>query len=259
MDWIGYADDIALFFTTKSVLQRAMDELSKTFKRFGFSINISKTKTMILNQQHFGTEYPSTICKLDGKDLENVKVFRYLGSQIRFDESTTGNEEIELRIDSAETKFYEIGKKIMNFKIALNTRVKILNSLVRSRLTYSCQAWTLTERQKQRICSTYHSMLRKLVKGGYRRKKDTWSFVHTNEDLVAMCKTDDISVYIERQQRNYLAHVIRMENSNTTKRLLFNENPSQIPGRSITLLSSVTKNQKISENVLFRNSLARVY
>ena len=85
---------------------------------------------MIMNLQHIKNEYPSTICNIEGEDIENVKVFRYL-------EQTTGHAEIELRIDSAEAKFNEIGIKIMNFKIALQTRVKILNSLIRSRLTFS--------------------------------------------------------------------------------------------------------------------------
>ena len=116
-----------------------------------------------------------------------------------FDEPTTGDAEIELRIDSAEAKFYKIGIKIMNFKIALQTRVKILNLLIRSRLTFSCYTnRTLTEKQKHRITVVYNSMLRKMVKGGYRRKEDFWSFVHTNDDIIRMTRTELIGVYIEK-------------------------------------------------------------
>ena len=259
IDWIGYADDVILSFMDKSSLQQAVNELNVTFKRFGLNINISKTKTMILNHQHIKNEYPSTVCNIEGEDIENVKVFRYLGSQVKFDEPTTGDAEIELRIDSAEAKFYEIGIKIMNFKIALQTRVKILNSLIRSRLTFSCQCWTLTEKQKHRITVVYNSMLRKMVKGGYRRKEDSWSFVHTNDDIIRMARTESIGVYIEKQQRNFLAHIIRMENCSTTKRLLFNNNPSRMAGRDITLYSAVMKSQGVTAEVMIQNAITRKY
>ena len=58
----------------------------------------------------------------------------------------------------------------MNYKIGLKTRVKILNSLVRSRLTYSCQCWTLIEKQKQKLTSTYNGFLRRMVKGGLSKE-----------------------------------------------------------------------------------------
>ena len=241
LDWIGYADDIVLTFENKTLLQKAIDELDATFTRFGFNINVSKTKTMIINNQIASDEYPSAICKMKGLDIENVKVFRYLGANIKYDEQNTGDEEIELRKESAEAKFHELGRKLQNHKILLTTRTQILNSLVRSRLTYSCQTWTLTEKQKLKMCSMYHLMLRKMVKGGFKRKKDSWSFKYTNDELLKLCKTEGLDVFIERQQKKFLAHMIRMDNDSTTKRLLFNDNPSRSPGREITLLSSVLK------------------
>ena len=107
----------------------------------------------------------------------------------------------------------------MNFKIALQTRVKILNSLIRRRLMFSCQCWTLTETPNHR---RLQFDVKEMVKGGYRRKEDSWSFVHTNYDIIRMARTESIGVYIEKQQRNFLAHIIRMENCSTTKRLLYN-------------------------------------
>ena len=40
---------------------------------------------MILNQQQESGEYPTTIGFLKGKDLENVKTYRYLGCEMKFD------------------------------------------------------------------------------------------------------------------------------------------------------------------------------
>lgn len=259
LDWIGYADDLIIAFTSKSSLQTALTELNVTFRRFGLKINISKTKTMILNQQHSNKRYPKTVCCIDNEEVENVETFRYLGAQIKYDEPTTGDAELELRVDCAEAKFYELGMKLMNYKIGLRTRVKILNSLVRSRLTYSCQCWSLTEKQKQKISTTYSGMVRRMVKGGFRRKKDSWSFVLTNSEILKMSGSDEISKFIEKQQRNFVARTIRMDNISGTKRLLFNNNQSRVPGRAITLYSTVLKSEGITADALNMNAMAGKY
>ena len=114
--------------------------------------------------------------------------------------------------------------------------MKILNSIGRSRLAYSCQTWNLTKRQMDRIDSTYTSMLRKMVKGGYRRKKETgWSFKLSNDDLRRICEREDVSNFTARQQQKYLAHLVRQSNDTMTKRLPFNSNNECKPGRQSTL------------------------
>ena len=84
-----------------------------------------------LNQQ----EYPDSLCELDKCKIKNVKLFKYLGSNIDYRDASTGDNEINQRLDSAEAKFYEHSKKLLNYKVHLRTRVVILNALVRSRLT----------------------------------------------------------------------------------------------------------------------------
>ena len=77
-------------------------------------------------------------------------------------------------------EFYEIIKRLTNYKIFLKTRVMILKSIVRSRLTYSCQTWNLTVTQTNKINSTYIQMLRKLVQNGSKQKTSVM-FTQTSE------------------------------------------------------------------------------
>ena len=151
VNWSGYADDLALIFSDKDNHQDGLNIHDETFRRFHFTINETKTKTMILNYQHINLDissYPATICFLQNKCIENVTKFRYLGDMIVFNEPSTGDTEVELQIEMAENKFYELSKIFMNFSIRLPTRIKILNAVVRSRLTYSCQTWNITARQR---------------------------------------------------------------------------------------------------------------
>ena len=77
-----------------------------------------------------------------------MEKFRYLRDDIQYDQPSTGASEVDLRIAVAENQLY---KKITNKNIQLQWRVMILNSMVRSRLTYSCQTWNLNVQQQQRV------------------------------------------------------------------------------------------------------------
>ena len=257
VDWIGYADDIVLCFETRDLLQKAVDVLSDTFKRFNLNINVSKTKTMIINNNDALNEYPTSICSLEDKRIDNVKVFRYLGGNIKYNEQNTGDEEVELRLESGEAKFYALSKKFFNHKIPLRTRAQILNTLIRSRLTYACQCWSITEKQKQLLCSKYNLMLRKMTKGGFHRKDNSMSFKYTNADILRLCKSECLDKFIEKQQKKYLAHLIRMGNNSTSKKLLFDDTPSRNPGPEITLFSSVLKSENISAKEFAKKALAK--
>ena len=110
---------------------------------------------MILNQHLEGREYPSSIGKLRGQELENVVSYKYLGCEIKFDEPTTGITELNMRADAAECKFHSLTRNMLNRKIKLKTPIRMLNSLVRSRIIYSCQTWSLTKAQLNQMNSQY--------------------------------------------------------------------------------------------------------
>ena len=102
-------------------------------------------------------------------------------------------------------------------------------------------------------------MLRKMVKGGYRRKEGTYSYVLSNSDILKRCNTETIHQFVLRQQRNFVAHVIRGENDRTTKRLIFNNNIFVKQGRHSSLYKTVVENEKITSDIFNQNALNRKY
>jgi hypothetical protein len=122
---------------------------------------------MILNQQYQEQEYPTSIASLRGEKLENIKSYKYLGCEIKYDEPTTGTTELDIRSDDAEGKLYAHAKKrLFNLQIKIKNRTRMLNSLVRSRIIYSCQTWSCTKAQLSKMNSLYMSFIRKITKGG---------------------------------------------------------------------------------------------
>ena len=258
VSWIGYADDIVLAFKSIKDLNEGLKILNDTFKRYQLNINSSKTKTMIFTYPNDDHEYPKTICKLEGSDIDNVMVFKYLGTNIHFREYTTGDAEIGQRIESAEWKFYEHVRKFMNFKIALSTRVSILNAVVRSRLTYGCQTWTINTEQKTRLNSFYVGLLRKMIRGGYKRKEDRMAFVYTNEEIIGISKSVKIDGYIEKMQQSFISHIIRREDNAIVKKLTFNSEPSRRQGRHTTLHDEVLSRIRLPPHEFYAKSITRV-
>ena len=115
-DWSGYADDLDLFFVSAEDLQKGLVLLHEIFTKFGLSINIKKTKTMIFNfelvkEKYVNMCYPEFIVELDNIAVENVITFQYLGNEIKHDEPSIENADLNLRISLAQAKYYEIIKK----------------------------------------------------------------------------------------------------------------------------------------------------
>ena len=137
-------------------------------------------------------------------------------------------------------------------KVNLKTRTDILNSLVRSRAVYGCQAWCIQQIQMQKLNAAYMSLLRRMTKGGFKRKPNSWSYVHRNEDLLRMSKTDSLQTFVYKQQLKYVTSVIGKDNNSIVKRLLFNDNPSMRPGPQMSLLKTVMKNENLTIDELCR-------
>ena len=97
-----------------------------------------------------------------------------------------------------------------------------------------------------------------MTKGGYRRKKDSWSFALTNDDIFGLRGTEDIESYIRKQQRNYLAHLVRHDDESLSKRLVFEENPKRA-GRHVAMEKMVYEHERVSRNTFNRLAVDRRY
>lgn len=182
---------------------------------------------------------PSSIIKLNGKNIENLSTFRFLGSMINDKQYSTGDIELNTRIQAAESKFAQYKKVLENHHLCLATRLKYYMVFIRSRLTYACQSWALTTAQYSRMDSAQHKFLRRMIRGGTTRvNKDEQNFKYriTTEKLMRICNLQELSSYIKKQQEKFVAHIIRQPDTNPNKRLLFNSDKRRQRGRPVTTL-----------------------
>ena len=170
---------------------------------------------------------------------------------------STGDSEINQRIQLPCGKFAELSNLLQNFHINLRTRISFLNCFVRSRLTYACQNWCLTTNQLNRLDITYGTFLRRIIRNRFKqidKENNDYRLVITNENLHALCGTCDVTDFIKSQQASYVAHVIRIPNERSLKQLMFNDYTYR--GRPFkTLLDQVVSDKDVSIDVFCNRSL----
>ena len=81
--YLLFADDCALAAGSQEELQRLCDCFSTASRRFGLTISIKKTE--VLYQPARGNAYVAPIISIEGKPLNAVEHFKYLGGTISND------------------------------------------------------------------------------------------------------------------------------------------------------------------------------
>ena len=119
IDNMRYADDTTLVDDTehgmKELIKRVKDESEKD----GLYLNIKKTKLMIANNI---TEF-----KIDDEHIEIMESFIFLGSQI----TRNGGSDSEIRrIGLARTTTKKLTHVIKNNDLTLNTKIRLVNTLI---------------------------------------------------------------------------------------------------------------------------------
>ena len=108
--------------------------------------------------------YFNTICKLSGVNIDNVKTFLYLGAIIKYNNARVGEEEKTHTIAAAKSAFQQHKHVLRNFNIHLSTRIQFLNAFIRTRLTYGCSAWSVTNSSFKSVTSVTKQCLKRCLK-----------------------------------------------------------------------------------------------
>lgn len=255
--WTGFADDTTLYANSAQNLERNLEIIAGVYKDFHLSLNVDKTESMIFNfkgENEYENEYPKTIINLEDIMIQNSESFRFLGSMINYKEIGTGNVELNSRIQNAKAKFAEYKRLLTNYHIKLDVRIGYYNVFIRSRLTYGAQTWHLTLAQLNKIDAAHRKMLRRMIVGGQKRiggdvdDEDSFKMKIGTDRLLEICKSQNISEFIRKQQTKFAAHIIRQPNSSQNKQLLFNDDDNHKKGHKIpNLIDQAVKNTGLSD------------
>jgi hypothetical protein len=79
-------------------------------------------------------------------EFEHMKEFSYIG--LHMNQTNFISSEIQARILIGNRCCYAYGKLMKSRSLNRNSKLKICRSLIRTVVTYGCEAWTLTDRDE---------------------------------------------------------------------------------------------------------------
>ena len=103
---LRYADDTALLADSSQNLQNLMDAVKEGSEEKGLSMNVRKTKTMVVSKN----ENVTANISVENETLEQLEIFKYLGQLITSD--AKNEKEIRARIAMAKGR---IEKNVQTF------------------------------------------------------------------------------------------------------------------------------------------------
>ena len=164
-------------------------------------MEISAEKTELMTNKTSGI---NTEIKVNGRKLETVKSFKYLGSGITDEGSKL---EILSRIAQTTTAFTRLKSVWNDRSISLSSKIRLMRTLVTSIFQYACESWTLTTEIQRRIQAMEMRCYRKILRISYKDHV-------TNEEVRAKIQQaigphEDLLTIVKRRKMQWYGHVSR--------------------------------------------------
>jgi len=133
---LRYADDTTLLTTTDESINDMAAKLVNESKTSNMLFNAKKTKIIVAGRQNTRVNL-----QIDGKQIEQVKQFKFLGSmKTASDDCTT---EVRRRICLAKEKAVKLDTIWRSRHIKKALKVRLIKSLVWSVFLYGAESWTI--------------------------------------------------------------------------------------------------------------------
>ena len=217
LDDLDFADDIALLSHSRNQMQDKTTILASTSAQTGLKINLRKTELLKVNTT---AQAPITV---SDKPIREVESFTYLGSNV--DKQGGTDSDIKSRIGKARSAFIMLKNIWASKDIRISTKLRILNSNVKSVLLYGSETWRTTKASMKKIQIFFNTCLRRIL-------NIRWPERISNEDLWRRTKQQAMDVQIRQRKWRWIGHTLRKPPSSTTRQaLLWNPQGKRKRGR----------------------------
>ena len=136
---LRYADDTTLMAESKEGLKSLLKV--KKSEKVGLKLNIQKTKIMASG--------PITSWQIDGKTVETVADFIFLGSKITANGDCS--HEIKRLLLLGRNVMINLDSMLKSRDITLSTKVHLVKAMVFPVVIYGCESWSIKKAECQRI------------------------------------------------------------------------------------------------------------
>ena len=100
--------------------------------------------------------------------------------------------------------------------LSRKTKVRLYTAIVRPTLTYGCEAWTTTKQTERRLRTFENKIWRRICGPIYDESTGSWRRRY-NKELLDMVNIPPVTSFIKGQRIQWLGHIMRRGESDTTK------------------------------------------
>ena len=206
-----FADDLMMMAELEEALQR-----NDRLVEWEMKANLKNTRVMRIGRK-------KDVCNVEvnGQEMEQVEVMKYLGVMISSDGSM--DSVVEYRIGMPSKVIGAIGRTVLGrMELTKGTKVRVVNAMVIPTLTYGCKAWTLQARDKGQIEAARIRALRR-IEGVSRMDR------LRNVNIRGRLKQEGVLDMVKKRQQNWKQKVEEMSINRVTKKIYDREIPGRCP------------------------------
>ena len=157
---LRFTDEIDALVEQEQELETLVENLDKTCTRYKMEISAEKTKLMTNSVSGIQREI-----KVKEQKLGTVTSFKYLKAVVSDDGL---NSEVLSRIEPATAALTKLKPIWRDINIPLESKVKLMRSLIISIFLYACESWTLTAELKEKTQAFELKCYRRLLHISYK-------------------------------------------------------------------------------------------
>ena len=127
-------------------------------KEIGLEVNAEKTNYMVMSRdQNTGR---SGSMKIDNISFERVEQFKYLGTNLTYQNSI--QEEIKSRLKTGNACYHSVQNLVSSSLLSKTLKIEIYRTLILPVVLYGCETWSLALREECRLSMFENRVLRRI-------------------------------------------------------------------------------------------------
>ena len=196
-----FADDMVLLSTSAAGLQESLDILDTALANCGLKLCPDKSKVMLIG---YDTDrFPPLHIKLQGKEIEQVTTFKYLGTWLSADGEETYN--IERRVKQAVGSFFS-WTDIWNMR-DLNAKIKgrFFTVSIVSSMLHGIEHWRLKEHDIKTLEKCHMDIIKMILQRG----RHIWQVDLNYTAMRDRLGVPSLRALIVRRRLRWFGHLLR--------------------------------------------------
>uniref|UniRef100_A0A8C6DFL8 RNA-directed DNA polymerase n=1 Tax=Moschus moschiferus TaxID=68415 RepID=A0A8C6DFL8_MOSMO len=190
---LRYADDTTLMAGSEEELKSLLVKVKEESEKVGLKLNIQKTKIMASG--------PITSWEIDGKTVETVSDFIFLGSKITADADCS--HEIKRCLLLGRKVMTNLDNILKSSDITLPTKVRLVKAMVFPVVMYGCESWTVKKADRRRIDAFELWCWRRLLRVPCTARRSNQSILR---EIDPGCSLEGLMLKLKLQ---YFGHLMR--------------------------------------------------